>query len=163
MVLNEVVIFPSNDTLDFLLKIFRNSPFAFDETRWCVTLNTSLDPCELDPSRSYTAKVSSLGYWYNDEVESSSLIMELDSDDIIQRMVELRLENPDLYHPSPLAFMPLIPMMPPLTHRYRAFVNSISDILVSYEEPLVFTGEVQRMRNFECSPYQLYYQDHGLV
>lgn len=163
MVLNEVVVFPSDDTLDYLLRVFRNCPFTFDETKWYVTLNECIDPCAVDPSRTYVAKAKSLGYWYNDEVETSSLIMPLESDDLINRMVELRLKNDAVYHPTPLAFMPLVPMMPPLTHRYRAFVNSVSEILLSSEEPLIFTGEVQRVRNFEASPYELYYRDHDLV
>ena len=163
MVLNEVVVFPSDDTLDFLLRVFRNCPFTFDETKWHVVLNECVDPCAVDPTRIYIARADSLGYWYNDEVDTSSLIMPLMSSDLTNRMVELRLSNGSVYHPTPLPFMPLVPMMPPLTHRYRAFVNSVSDILTSSEEPLIFTGEVQRVRNFETTPYAFYYEEHGLA
>lgn len=163
MVLNEVVVFPSNNTLDFLLRVFKNSPFNFDEAQWFVTLNECYDPCAVDPSRTYTAHADKIGLWYNDELQASSLILELESPDLIDRMVDLRLKSGSVFHPTPLAFMPLVPMMPPLSHHYKAFINSVDNVLTATDEPLIFTGEVQRMRDIDQVPYSLYYEDHGLI
>lgn len=159
--INEVVVFPTTETLDYLLKIFQDCPFSIEPETWFVTLNETREPCKLYPDRVYSASPQTLGLWYDDSLNGTSLLMPLDSQDILERMAELRLQNGFMCHPSPLAFMPLVRYMPQLKHNYRAFINSISYILSMAEQPLLFTGETQVMREVESSPYRLYYIDRG--
>lgn len=160
MLVNEVVVFPDSDTLEYLESIFESCPFNIDLSTCYVALNESWNPQKLDPNARYVANAGDLNYWYDDSIEGSSLIMPLESTDLMIRMNQLRQEDGYVFHEKPLAFMPLLKYMPPLNRRYRNFVVSVSDILHNSDRELVFTGETQRLIEVDNVPYQLYYESN---
>lgn len=160
MLVNRVVVFPDADTTQYFKEIFKNCPFSIDKDldNLYVTLNETKEPVELDPARVYQATAGSLGYWYDLNTNSSSLILPLDSPSILTRMAELRVKNGSLFHPQPLAFMTIKFYMPPLNIRYRTFVSSVSEMLNTVRQPLIFTGETQAVFDYENVPDALYYE-----
>ncbi len=160
MLVNETVIFPEADTLEYLNQVFQDCPFTIDLSLCHVTLNETWDACSIDPSAIYEAKAGTLGYWYDDSIEGSSLILPLESPSIITRMNQLRQEKGYVFHKQPLAFMVLQKYMPPLSRRNRNFVISVSEILYNSEHVFKFTGETQRLTDIDKAPYDLYYQDN---
>jgi hypothetical protein len=75
----------------------------------------------------------------------------------------VREEVGALYHPYPLAFMTIIPSMPPLSISYRHFVASVSDMLYNSDEVLQFTDEREVVVNInQVIPDDLYYKAQGL-
>lgn len=157
MLANQIVVFPDAETTEYLTKVFNSCPFDLDIESWYVVLNETAEPAILDPNRSYIAYPELLGYWYDTGLGSTSLIMPLRSDALLSRMAELRVTNGAVFHAQPLPFMVLKSYMPPLTRSYRTFVTSVANMLIETEQPLVFTGETQAMKEFEFIPDQSYY------
>ena len=162
MLINQVVCFPTKETLDYLNSVFSNCPFDynFDECR--VILNESLGPAELRPNATYSARCGTLRYCYSDYLQSTSLILPLISDSLLARQTELRVADGSIYHPYPLAFLPLINMMPPLRNNYRTFIASVSDIFAANEQLLSFTAETQAMAEI-ADVYKTWYELNDLV
>lgn len=166
MVVNQVVVFPTTETLEHLKLIFKNCPIqdinnSLDSM--FVVLNEQSSPATLNPSKVYTAKAGTLGYWYDDNLGASSLILPLESDDLVKKMASLRVSYGTVFHPDPLPFTRLVANMPPLHRDIRYFIASVSDTLLTINEPLLFTGETQRPVEYDLPPDALYYEDHGLV
>lgn len=159
MLINQVVVYPSADTLDYLNAVFETCPFSVDLSSLHVVMNESWEPYdELNPNNTYAAWCVEFDCWYNDAVETSSLIMTLYSFQLNRRMMELRLQSPAVFHPLPMAFATVLETMPPINRRYRNFISSVSDILYNSDTPLIFTGEEQFMTDIEGKPYAEYYK-----
>lgn len=156
---NEVVVFPDKDTTEYFGQVFATCPFDIDIESFHVVLNETHDQCILDPNRVYTATCGLLGYWYDEGLGCTNLILPLVSDDLLTRMAELRVTNGAMFHSQPLPFMVIKNYMPPLSRHYRTFVTSIANILLDSQQPLVFTGETQVYKDYEFIPYKSYYDD----
>lgn len=156
---NQIVVFPDKDTTEYFKKVFASCPFDVDIDSFHVVLNETKDFVELDPNRIYTAQCGLLGYWYDEGLGGTSLILPLVSESLLIRMAELRVSNGAVFHAQPLAFMVIKSYMPPLSRAYRNFVVSVSDILLANEQPLIFTGETQAFKEFEAIPNFNYYED----
>lgn len=162
MLVNQVCIFPTTDTLNYLYSVFSQSPFDVDFSSVRVILNESVEPSELRPDAIYHATCGTLRYCYSDVLQATSLILPLHSAEILARQTELRFLNGYAYHEYPLAFMSLIDVMPPLTGHYRTFLASVSDILYANDQPLSFTGESQAMGEI-ADAYANWYSLNDLV
>ena len=106
-----------------------------------------------------TVVTRNIGYWYDEGLGCTNLILPLVSDDLLTRMAELRVTNGAMFHSQPLPFMVIKNYMPPLSRHYRTFVTSIANILLDSQQPLVFTGETQVYKDYEFIPYKSYYDD----
>lgn len=156
---NEIVVFPDKDTTEYFEKVFDSCPFDVDINSFHVTLNETIDQCVIDPNRVYTARCGLLGYWYDEGLGGTNLILPLVSDDLLTRMAELRVSNGAMFHSQPLPFIVIKQYMPPLSRSYRTFVTSVANILLESQQPLVFTGETQIYKDFEFIPNKAYYDD----
>lgn len=162
MLINQVAVFPTSESLGYLTALFQTCPFSVDFTNCRIILNESESMSTLKPEAIYSATPVNLDYWYDEIYNSTSLIMVLKSPSLYNRMLELREESGTLFHTEPLVFMPILRYMPQLKNDYRAFVRSVSDILVNNEKNLTFTGEMQLPTEIEGVPDGLFYESYGL-
>lgn len=162
MLVNQVCVFPTTETLDYLNSVFSTCPFDLDFSRLRVILNESHAPSELKTQAVYHARCGTLTYCYSDALQGTSLLLPLESSDLLSRQTELRIADGSVYHAYPLTFMSLVDIMPPLRSNYRTFVASVSDILYGNEQILTFTGESQAMAEI-ADVYANWYELNGLV
>ena len=159
MQVNELVVLPTQETLEYLAYTMSACPFDMNLQDTYVTLNMSQEPMEPDPSRVYKATAGSLGIWYDQATGYSSLILPLYSESMIERVAELRADAPSAFYGDHwFAFMVLVPDFPPQARRYVAFINSISDSLaMAQEAPLFFDAELVRSTEVHAVPFADYY------
>lgn len=162
MLINQVAVFPTVDTLNYFQSLFQTCPFPVDFTSCRVILNESENLSVIKPEAVYSAIPVTLDYWYDSIYNATSLILVLQSPSMYNRMIELRNESGTLFHPEPLIFMPILRYMPQLKSNYRAFVRSVSDIIVNNKQSIFFTGEMQLPTEIEGIPDGLFYESYGL-
>lgn len=159
MQVNELLVIPTQETLEYLAQTMSGCPFDLDLTKTYVTLNMSQAPMEPDPDRLYKAIAGSLGIWYDQSTGYSSLILPLVSESMIERVSEVRAEAPSPFYGSHwFAFMVLVSDFPPISRRYSRFVNSVSDSLATAQNaPMFFDAELVRSTEVSAVPFADYY------
>lgn len=158
MVLNEVLVIPTPETLRRLSTIMSACPFEINLRETYVSLNISEDSMTPDSSRIYEARAGNLGIWYDQSTGYSSLIMPLVSPTMAERVMELREEAPNFFYGDRwVAFMVLVRDMPPVNRRKSGFINSVSNSLAWEPMPMTFTMEFVRPIEVTAPPYADYY------
>lgn len=161
MIVNQLLVLPSDDTLDYLTRVFSGCPFDLDLTKCYVEVNSSQHAMEPDPGRLYKAKAGTMKEYFDSASQSSWLLLPLDCPALSQRAMEVRLEQGapsafygDHYFPH----MVVKAHMPPRYQSLRAFVNSVSNTLATTEDhPLLFEGEFVVASEFHAVPQADYY------
>jgi hypothetical protein len=159
MQVNELLVIPTQETLEYLAQTMSACPFDMDLTKAHVTLNMSQSPMEPDSDRLYKATAGSLGIWYDQSTGYSSLILPLVSESMNARVAELRADAPcPFYGDHWFAFMVLVADFPPSSRRYSRFINSVSDSLaMAQNAPLFFDAELVRTTEVHAVPFADYY------
>jgi len=159
MQVNELLVIPSQETLEYLATTMSACPFDLNLTKTFVTLNLSQAEMTPDPDRVYKATAGSLGVWYDQSTGYSSLILPLLSESMIERVAEVRADAPSAFYGDHwFAFMVLVPDFPPLSRRFTGFLNSVSDSLaMAQNAPLFFDAELVRTTEVHAVPFADYY------
>jgi hypothetical protein len=159
MQVNELLVIPTQETLEYLATTMSGCPFDLDLTKTFVTLNISQQEMTPEPERVYKATAGSLGVWYDQSTGYSSLILPLLSESMLERVAEVRAESPSAFYGDHwFAFMVLVPDFPPQSRRHVGFTNSVSDTLATAQNaPLFFDAELVRTTDVHAVPFADYY------
>jgi hypothetical protein len=160
MLVHQIFALPSADTVDYLKNMFDGCPFEVDFDGLCVELNSSFQEMEEVQGNVCAARAGSMNLFYDSNTQQSSLLLPLISDQLALRAFELRETAPSAFYGN-LYYPYLIfkrGMVNPRRH-IRAFINSVSDTLVSANaENLYFEYEVSLSRDLMYAPDMDYYQ-----
>lgn len=161
MVLNQLVVYPTPETLDYFSSVLSGSPLDLDLQMFNIEVTLSADDIEPEPDRQYQVMPTGLRVWYDSYLQQSSLILSLTSPDLMQRAKELveagvLREWHDYYFP----YLVIRPSMPPLSSNYKRFVVSATNALMSNsaQTPLIFSQETAQAVVLDAPVNQDYYQ-----
>lgn len=158
MVLNELLVLPTPETIRMLSTIMSASPLEIRLDQAYVSLNISESSMTPKPNAIYQAQAGNLGVWYDNSTGLSSLIMPLQSPQMAERVIELREEAPNTFYGERwVGFMVLIRDCPPMNRRKSGFVNSISNTLAWDPKPMTFDAEMVRSMEVHAPPYADFY------
>lgn len=158
MVLNELLVLPTPETVRMLSTIMSASPLEIRLDKAYVSLNISENSMTPDPSRIYEAQPGGLGIWYDQSTGYSSLIMPLKSGQMAERVLSLRDEAPNFFYDQHwFGFMVLVSDCPTPNRRKAAFINSISNTLAWDPNPMTFDAEMVRPLEVHAPPFADYY------
>ncbi len=158
MVLNELLVLPTPETLRMLSTIMSASPVEIRLDQAYVSLNISEQSMTPQPQRVYEGRAGSLGVWYDQSSGLSSLILPLKSPQMAERVVELREEAPNTFYGGRwVGFMVLVRDFPPSNRRKSSFINSISNTLAWDPNPITFDAEMVRATEVHAPPFADFY------
>jgi hypothetical protein len=158
MVLNELLVLPTPETIRMLSTIMSASPLEIRLDQAYVSLNISEKSMTPMPGAVYQAQAGNLGVWFDQSSGLSSLIMPLQSPQMAERVLELREEAPNtVYGGHWIGFMVLIKDCPPMNRRKSGFVNSISNTLAWGTSIMTFDAEMVRSVDVHAPPFQDFY------
>lgn len=158
MVLNELLVLPTPETINYLSMIMSGSPLEIRLDQAYVSLNISKHSMTPNLNNKFEAQPGGLGVWFDQSTGYSSLILPLKSLQMAERVLELREEAPNyFYGPHWFGFMVLVRDCPLLNRRRAAFVNSIGNTLAWSPNPLTFDAEYVRPTNVTAPPFEDYY------
>lgn len=154
MLVNQLVVLPTESTLDYFSKVLGGCPFNIDLTLMHVVINSSESPMAPNTDLIYTARAGTLGVFYDSATGESSLILPLDSHALQARRAELQSVAPDafgqgIYYPH----LVLVRGMPPLARSYRSFIASVGNTLAAGSDgPLLFDAETSMSKELRYVP-----------
>ncbi|BAG41452.1 hypothetical protein [Ralstonia phage phiRSL1] len=158
MLVNQLIVLPTQDTLAYLNRVFDGCSFDIDWSQSFVEVNSSVQPMEADPTRKYTAVAGTMNVYYDSATGDNSLLLPLVSDELVERCAELRVDAPSAFYGN--AYFPFLVVKrnyaPRRAHR-RYFITSIADVLYADRYPLTFDAELVLPRTFETVPDMDYY------
>jgi hypothetical protein len=158
MVLNELLVLPTPETIRMLSTIMSASPLEIRLDQAYVSLNISEASMTPDTSRVYEAQAGNLGVWFDQSTGLSSLIMPLQSPQMAERVSQLREEAPNMFYGDRwIGFMVLIKDCPPMNRRKSGFVNSISNTLAWGTSKMTFDAEMVRATEVHAPPFADFY------
>jgi hypothetical protein len=125
-----------------------------------VTTMISPDPIPVDYSESYDARLLPLHYQFDVVSGRKELILPLYSEKLMARFEHLlqsgvRPAYGDFYFPHLL----LNADLPPVRHRYKSILNSLSDAFVTYQHEITLVEETVIAEDFDEQPSRAYYED----
>lgn len=158
MVLNELLVLPTPETIRMLSTIMSACPFEVRLDKAYVSLNLSEKSMTPKPGNVYEARAGNLGVWYDQATGYSSLIMPLKSPQMAERVIELRDEAPNTFYGEHwVGFMVMVSDFPPSNRRKSAFVNSISNTLAWDPKAMTFDAEMVRSIEVNAPPFADFY------
>lgn len=158
MVLNELLVLPTPETIRMLSTIMSASPLEIRLDQAYVSLNISEKSMTPLAGKVYEAQAGNLGVWFDQSTGLSSLIMPLQSPQMAERVLELREEAPNTFYGGRwIGFMVLIRDCPPMNRRKSGFVNSISNTLAWGTSIMTFDAEMVRSMEVHAPPFQDFY------
>jgi hypothetical protein len=158
MVLNELLVLPTPETIRMLSTIMSASPIEIRLDQAYVSLNLSESAMTPKPGNVYEARAGNLGVWFDQSTGLSSLILPLQSSQMAERVIELREEAPNTFYGDRwVGFMVLIRDCPPMNRRKSGFVNSISNTLAWDPKPMTFDAEMVRSAEVHAPPFADFY------
>lgn len=158
MVLNELLVLPTPETIRMLSTIMSACPFDLDLNKAYVSLNISEHSMTPKSDNIYEARAGSLGVWYDSATGYSSLILPLKSPQMAERVMEVREEAPNTFYGDRwIAFMVLVSDFPPVSRRKAGFINSIGDSLEWEPRPLTFSQEFVAPTQIMSEPFADFY------
>jgi hypothetical protein len=164
MYIHQLIVLPDDQTLNYLRQIFSACPFDLDFDQMHVEVNSSVQEMEADTSRVHVAESMSMNIWYDSASQSTSLLLPLNSPELLTRCAELRTTAPsEFYGAHYFPFLMIKRHMPPMARQYRAFINSVSDTLFAKRTPLVFDSEFVMSKSFDYVPDVDFYKSQIAV
>lgn len=142
MILHEVCVLPSQETIAYLQRVLAASSLTFKLDELRLTLNVSTEyPPKIDQAGFYTAQPVDLHVWYDPASQSSQLVLLFHSESLTERALELRHEAPNPFHVNYYPHLVLIEDMPPIQRHFRAQMNSYGDTFLKDRFTFTFEGE----------------------
>jgi hypothetical protein len=158
MQINQLVVLPTEETLEYLGQVFDASPIELDLKAMYVEINSSEEVMEADTTRSYTAYAKTLDRYYDSSTGETSLLLPLVSEALVDRARELRLKAPSAFYQNYyFPFLVIKRNLPPLRRAYRGLVTNWSDTLYSHQQPLFFDAEIVIPKEYDQVPDMDFY------
>src|SRR6185437_297756 len=159
MLVHQLVVIPTPDTLEYLSQVFSGSPIDLDLKAMYVEVNSSTLPMEADPDRIYKASAGTLSQYYDSATGETSLLLPLDSPQLLERFRVLRMTAPSAFYvQNYFPFLVVKRNMPPLKPHRRGLVNiSWADTLAANHYPLMFDAEIVLTKEYYEAPDLDYY------
>lgn len=158
MLVHQMFVLPSPETLDYFSKIMSACPFNIDIYSFGVELNSSEYPMVPDIDRVYVAEAGNMNTYYDSSTGQSSLILPLRSRAMDERATELREHAPSAFYGE--HFFPFMLMSlpsPQLSRPNRSFIASIASTLAGNHQPLIFEAECILSKDVKNPPFLDYY------
>jgi hypothetical protein len=159
MLIHQLVVLPTEDTLDYLSQVFSGSPIDLDLKTFHVELNSSVHHMDPKPDNIYKANAGTLKRYYDSATGETSLILPLDSPQLTERCRELRVSAPSAFYGNYyFPFLVIKRNMPLLKPHRRGLVNiSWADTLAANHYPLMFDAETLITKEYHYAPDMDYY------
>jgi hypothetical protein len=158
MLIYQLVVLPTPETVQYLSNVFSGSPIDLDLQSFFVEINSSTEIMEADESRVYKATAGSLGRYYDSNTEETSLLLPLVSESLLARCRELREHAPSqFYGDHYFPYMCIKRNMPPMKAHRRGLINSWADTLYANHFPLMFDAEIVLHKELDNAPDLDYY------
>lgn len=159
MLVNQLLVLPTPETIEYLSKVFGACPFAVDLSKAFVEVNSSQTQMVPDTSRVYKATAGTMQVFYDQSTEQSSLQLPLVSEPLFDRCEELRQEAPSAFYGEHyFPHLVLVRGMPPLARSYRSFIASVATTLATDpNQCLLFDAELVVSTDFHAAPDMDYY------
>ncbi len=158
MLVHQMFVLPSPETLSYFSRLLSGCPFPIDMYSFCVELNSSEYPMVPDTARVYVAEAGNLNTYYDSATGQSSLILPLHSPALDERVAELREQSPSAFYGQHyFPFMLLSRPSPQLSRPNRSFISSISSTLAGNHQPLIFEAECILSKDMKNPPFLDYY------
>ena len=158
MLVNKLVVIPTQETMDYLTQVFSGCPFDVDLQQLCIEINTSREPMMAQPDLVYQVIAGDMDVFYDSSVGMSSLILPVTSAALAHRFVELQDTAPHAFHRLYFPHATFVEPMPALPRHYRGFINSVASTLRSGDQPLLFDAEMVIPTNVDSPPDIDYYE-----
>lgn len=164
MIVHQLIVLPTPDTLEYLSQVFSGSPIDLDLQSMHVEVNSSVHEMEADPTRIYKANAGTLKQYYDISTGETSLLLPLDSYQLMDRCRELRLDAPSTFYGHYyFPFLIIKRNMPPLKPHRRGLVNiSWADTLAANHYPLMFDAEIVVTKEYNEAPDMDYYTTRAI-
>lgn len=160
MLVHQLVVLPTPETVDYLGKVFSACPFQMDLSKAYVEINSSQTAMVPDTNRIYTARAGNLQVFYDGSTQQTSLLLPLNSNALHERATEVRESAPSAFYGE--HYFPnlmLVRGMPPLARSYRSFIASVATSLATDpNEVLTFDAELVMSNEFKSIPDADYYE-----
>lgn len=142
MIYNQLLVIPTESTLEIISAALTGAPMEIDLPQLNVELTTTLDAVTANPANFFYARPTSVKLWYDAYLQRSIMILSLESSQLQQRALELInqgviREGCNYYNPH----MVLSTEVPGQNRRMRRFVRQASEALCSLDQSLEFTME----------------------
>lgn len=164
MLVNRLLVFPTQNTLDYFSRILSGCPFDLDLNQMYVEVNSSVNEMIPDSNIIYEASAGTLNTYYDTATNESSLILPLISPSLTERCKQVRSYAPTAFYYDKennkeyyFPFLVVKEIAPPKSISYRGFLASISTTLAGNHYPLLFSNEYIVTSEFDQIPHQDYY------
>jgi hypothetical protein len=164
MIVNRLLVFPTQNTLDYFSRIFSGCPFDLDLNQMYVEINSSVQEMTCDTDAIYEATAGTLDIYYDTAINDSSLILPLTSPSLVERCKQVRSYAPTAFYYDKennreyyFPFLLIKDIAPTKSISYRRFLASISTTLAGNHYPLLFGNEYIVTADFDQIPHQDYY------
>jgi hypothetical protein len=158
MLINELLVIPTQETLRMMSAIFSACPFDLFLDRAYVVLNMSEEHMEPEPDLLYSAQAGTLNLWYDTATQMTSLILPLVSPSLNERVVAVREKAPSAFYGEHyFPHMVLAEDFPPVARRYAGFLASVGNSLAALTEPLFFDAELVIQKDYRAVPQADFY------
>lgn len=158
MLVYQLFLLPSPDTMVFLKQQISPPPFDIDYDKFAVCLYTSTHPIPEDPSRTFSAYCRKLERVYNSQLDRSDWIMTLDSPDMQKEYTALQGEAPDAFYKECFPHMALVEGMPQATQSVRNFRVSMENVFNDNKVELIFGNALCVSKDINYPPDYDYQQ-----
>lgn len=157
-IFNRLSVRLTAESSEYISNVMSGSPLDIDISAFSVEIITTLDAITAKPDNVYDAYCLNLKPWYDAYQEHSSLILSLESPDLVSRCLELHQEGVvrefyNGYYP----YLTIIPDMPQLSRNYKTFILSTVNALCKNERPLQLTSEFIEEVDLNHVPNYEYY------
>jgi len=155
MILNHLFVVPTDETLKYLGDMMAATPIhGLDLNNLRVSIMITADEIEAEPEKVYTAHAGSIMLQRDAEVEGTSMILPLVSEDLFNANKELQAAGvqPAFFEGWYVPHMKFISALPPMRRYIKAWINSISTTLYTQGATLTFTGEQVLKEDFVAIP-----------
>lgn len=153
MLFNQLTVTPTPESLEYLSMIFGASALDLDIDTWNVQIINTQYELEAEPAVVYTAIPTHFKVWYDSSIQTSSLIMSLDSPQLQHRYDQLVQSGvQDAFYQNYNPHIVIKRYMPALSQHYRRFILGMANSFGAREQPLYFTNEVAHPVNLEFPP-----------
>lgn len=153
LIVNKLVVIPTEETLEYLSRIFSGCPFDVDLKKFYVEVNTALVPMKPEPELVYAAEPGSMDLYYDENQGWTTLTLPLKSKSLVGRWQSLQEEAPHVFHPT--EYFPNMKMVwpfPPIKRHFRTFINSVASTLINDAQKLYFDAEMVIVTPMETVP-----------
>jgi len=158
MLIYQLVVLPTPDTLEYLSNVFSGSPIDLDLQSFSVEINSSTEIMEADESKVYKADAGSMDRFYDSATGETSLLLPLQSEQLLTRCRELREHAPSAFYGEHyFPYLCIKRNMPTMKPHRRALINSWADTLYANHYPLMFDAEIILHKEYDNAPDMDYY------